>query len=263
MDKQYRLLWSTISRSKKIRGISGTKQFRIACHLAYTWMLPWGDDEGRLIGDPLWVLANVLPYEDLSIREIEDILTELNRVELVRWYEIEGEKYIEIVDWREHQRIRPDRVKKSSYPGYLSICGQTAADCREQDDLSAEKCRLSPSPSPSPSPSCRAADKNAAALVGRSSSEKIPLKDAVQEVLTVLNDTRAEITGKPSSRKVDDNIKARLKEGYTVNELCRIIVFKATQDHFRKDNAMYLRESTLFRKSNANTYLEEANEWTP
>lgn len=98
-------------------------------------------------------------------------------------------------------------------------------------------------------------------LVKRNSSEKIPLKDAVQEVLAVLNDTRSEITGKPSNRTVSDNITARLKEGYTVNELCRIVLFKATQDHFRKDNAMYLQESTLFRKSNAKRYLEEANEW--
>lgn len=98
-------------------------------------------------------------------------------------------------------------------------------------------------------------------MVKRNSSEKIPLQDAIQEVLSVLNDTRTEITGKPSKRKVSDNIKARLREGYTVNELCRIILFKATQNHFRKDNAMYLRESTLFKKSNAKTYLEEANEW--
>lgn len=122
--------------------------FRLSCHLTYTWLLPWGDDEGRMIGDPIWILANVIPYEDLSIKDIEEVLTELHRVELIRWYEVDGEKFIEVVAWREHQKIRADRLRKSNYPEWMSICGQMSADCGQM----TAKCGLSPSPSLSPTP---------------------------------------------------------------------------------------------------------------
>ena len=145
-NNQYRLLWSGISRSKRIKQIQGDRWLRLGCHLVYSWLLPWADDDGRLIGDPLWVLANVVPNEGLSQPEIQKILIELHRVNLIYWYEVESEYFIQINKFPEHQRIRQDRYKSSSYPPCQPDVGQVPDN--GQPDVG-----LSPSPSPSPSPS--------------------------------------------------------------------------------------------------------------
>jgi len=145
MNNQYRLLWSSISTSKKIKAVQGNKWFCIGCHLVYTWLLPWADDDGRLRGEPIWILANILPAENLNIKEIENILKELNRVKLISWYEILGEGFfIQIHEWEDHQKIRKDRYKPSSYP-YQPTDNQLTTNC-------PQNVILSPSPSPSPSP---------------------------------------------------------------------------------------------------------------
>ncbi|GAH89178.1 unnamed protein product, partial [marine sediment metagenome] len=84
--------------------------------MVYTWLIPWADDDGRLRGEALWVLANILPNEDLSVQEIEKSLTEIDRVELILRYSVDGEEFIQISDWEDHQRIRKDRYKPSVYP---------------------------------------------------------------------------------------------------------------------------------------------------
>lgn len=124
--KQYRLLWSSISTSRKIRKIEGSKWFRVGCHLVYTWLIPWGDDDGRLRGETLWILANILPNEDLSIQEIDKSLVEIERVGLILRYSVDGEQFIQISDWTDHQRIRKDRHKSSSYPTWQPDVNQAS-----------------------------------------------------------------------------------------------------------------------------------------
>jgi hypothetical protein len=122
-DGQYRLLHASLPKSKRIRAVGkktvkGDKWWRIACHLLYTWMISFEDDDRRLPGDPLWIMTNVVRYEDLSIKEIEEMLIELDRVKLVLLYESHGDKYIQIIEKKgdDKQRIRKDRYKKSIYP---------------------------------------------------------------------------------------------------------------------------------------------------
>lgn len=137
-NKQYRLLWSSVSTSKKIKSIRGDKWFRISCHLAYTWMIPFADDDGRLRGDTIYILANVLPNEGLSVEEIDKILTELDRVCLIQRYEVEEELFIQINDWAEHQRIRKDRYQKSNYP--QPIARKITPNCHPTDSQLSAKC---------------------------------------------------------------------------------------------------------------------------
>jgi len=143
-DGQYRLLWTGISDSKKMKAIQGDRIFRLGCHLVYTWLIPWCDDDGRMPGEPLKILANVAPNEDFTIKEIEKILTELDRVELIKWYEIEGERFIQILDWNKYQHIRKDRYKSSIYPPWKPTDNQLTTNLQQNCDLI-----LSPSPSPS------------------------------------------------------------------------------------------------------------------
>ena len=111
---QYRIIWNSISTSQKIRKVEGDKWFRVGCHLTYTWLLPWTDDDGRMRGEPDWIRVNVLPYEGFTDKEVEKMLLELSRVNLIVWYEVDGEKFIEIINNK--QNIRKDRYKVSVFP---------------------------------------------------------------------------------------------------------------------------------------------------
>lgn len=151
-DEQYRLLWSSISTSRKIRCVQGDKWFRVGCHLVYSWLIPWTDDDGRLRGEPLWILANILPNEGLTVEEIGAMLFELGRVGLIQWYEVDGERFIQVLDNENHQLIRKDRYKASTYP----TCNGNATICQPYDnqvtDNSPQIRNPLPTPSPSPSP---------------------------------------------------------------------------------------------------------------
>lgn len=120
-DGQYRLLYASISTSRRIRNVKkkmvqGDKWWRIAVHLLYSWIILVEDDERRLPGDSVWIMANAVRYEEFTIEEIEEMLAELHRVKLILWYEVNGDKFIQIVEKRDMQRIRNDRFKKSIYP---------------------------------------------------------------------------------------------------------------------------------------------------
>lgn len=170
-DEQYRLLWSSISTSRKIRCVQGDKWFRVGCHLVYSWLIPWTDDDGRLRGEPLWILANILPNEGLSVDEIGSMLSELGRVGLIQWYEVDGERFIQVLDNENHQLIRKDRYKASTYPS----CNGNATICQPTDNQTTDKSPQirnplptpSPSPVPSPTPRVRASLRAAHALFPR------------------------------------------------------------------------------------------------
>jgi hypothetical protein len=144
-DGQYRLLWTGVSDSKKMKEVKGDKIFRLGCHLVFSWLLPWCDDDGRMPGEPLKILANVVPNEGLSIKEIELILSELHRVKLIIWYNVEGERFIQVLNWEEYQRIRKDRYHPSIYPPCQPSDNQQTTNGPQFSDLS-----LTPSPSLTP-----------------------------------------------------------------------------------------------------------------
>ena len=135
--EQYRLLWNTISNSKKIKGLP------VGCQLVYTWLIPWCDDDGRLKAEVFQLKANVFQYTDLSEKQIAEYLALLHQVNLIFWYQVDDERYIEIVKWKCHQRIRKDRYKASTYPAYKPDDNQMTTTCQPD---------VNPLPSPTPSP---------------------------------------------------------------------------------------------------------------
>lgn len=148
-DEQYRLLWSSISTSRKIRCVRGDKWFRVGCHLVYSWLIPWTDDDGRLRGEPLWILANILPNEGLTVDEIGSMLFELGKVGLIQWYQVDGEQFIQIIDNEEHQKIRKDRYKSSIYPPF----SESATKCQPNGNQTPQIRNPLSTPSSSPTPS--------------------------------------------------------------------------------------------------------------
>jgi hypothetical protein len=158
-DGQYRLLWTGISDSKKMKAIKGEKVFRLGCRLVYTWLLPWCDDDGRMPGHPLKILANVVPNEGFTLIEIQKILTELSRVGLIIWYsplgpvshplQISDDLFIQVLDWDKYQHIRKDRYKSSIYPKFTEC--QPVDNQTETNGCQSAYLISSPSPLPTPS----------------------------------------------------------------------------------------------------------------
>jgi len=139
-EMQFRLLWNIISTSKKIRDIEGARWFRLACHVTYTWMIAHADDDGRLRGDPIKILANIVPYEELTDKEIVNVLTELDRIALINWYAVEDELFVQIADWGKYQRIRKDRYRPSIYPPYKKdVNGKEEPEEPKETEEPAEK----------------------------------------------------------------------------------------------------------------------------
>jgi hypothetical protein len=72
------------------------------------------DDEGKLRGNPAFVRSLVFPYEDISISDIEEDLEVIENIASIMQYEVEGNKYIKLINWTKFQRV--DKPQKSMIP---------------------------------------------------------------------------------------------------------------------------------------------------
>lgn len=105
-----RMISKSISVSEKVNMLPD-----IFDMLLFTWLVPHTDDFGRLTGSPAKVKALVVPMLDKSIRDVERALSELHSAELIIWYECNGDRYIQIVNFEKHQQGLHKRTK-SKFP---------------------------------------------------------------------------------------------------------------------------------------------------
>lgn len=86
--------------------------------LLFSWMIPHFDDFGRMAGSPAKVKALVCPLLlNKSAKEVETAITEMDQIGLIYWYEVEGQKYIQAVNFEEHQPGLHKRTK-SKFPEF-------------------------------------------------------------------------------------------------------------------------------------------------
>ena len=89
------------------------------------------DDEGRLRGSSRMLASLLYPYDDDAPRLIDEWLSELEREPHIRRYEVGDHRYIEIVNWKSHQKI--DHASKSKIPPF-SKPPDMLANSREELD---------------------------------------------------------------------------------------------------------------------------------
>lgn len=110
-----RMISKTISTSRKVNRLSDRAS------LIYTWMQPHTDDYGRLEGDALSLKAKVVPMRpDITEKEIEEDLNSMVKNNLIIRYEVDGERYIEIIGFDKFQTFRSDRPRQSLYPSHTN-----------------------------------------------------------------------------------------------------------------------------------------------
>lgn len=109
-----------------------------AGRLLFIGMISNADDEGYLRGDPGSLKRLVFGFDDLSIREMTEIVRELDLIDTVHFFTQNNEWYAHFTHWEEYQKQRADRIQKSTYPKCV-ICltgdGQLPAEVK----LSKEK----------------------------------------------------------------------------------------------------------------------------
>lgn len=104
-----RMVSKVISISEKVNSLS------LFGRLLYTWMIPHTDDFGRLPGSPAKVRALVVPMGDETVKDVEMALAEMHKKGLILWYEAEGDRFIQITNFDEHQSGLHKRTK-SKFP---------------------------------------------------------------------------------------------------------------------------------------------------
>lgn len=100
----------TISISTKVNKLSDFGA------LLYTWMIPHCDDFGHLDGEPFTLKAIVCPMRKCTDNEIDHELEQMEQLKLIKKYENDGQKYLEIVKFSEYQTFKNDRKREAKYP---------------------------------------------------------------------------------------------------------------------------------------------------
>jgi hypothetical protein len=87
----------------------------LGARLTFIGLWTYCDDQGRGKDEPRLVKAAIWPLEDgIPAGEVDAHLAELAEAGLIQRYEAEGQHYLAVRNWGEHQRI--DRPKESAIP---------------------------------------------------------------------------------------------------------------------------------------------------
>ena len=169
-----------------------------------------------------------------------------------------------INDWNEHNNIRADRVQPSVYREEIREMFPDFAlkEPSKRSDLAKRKTRTDSGRStdgPVDGPVDGPWTGNGPLRIGKDRLVKYSedrLSDSMaREVVDYLNERCGRRFKKTKTSMKE--IRARLNEGYTADDLKRIIDFKASQWMRDAKMSAYLRPSTLFNATNCMNYQQE------
>ena len=194
------------------------------------------DDYGRFDGRPAIIKGTCFPLkEGVTTKNIESALSKLTSAGLVKRYVVDGKPYLSLPSWGRHQTTR---AAKSKYPnpddGEMisseNNCMQMNADAHvfEFDIRNSIN------------------DNNNMSSRTSPDRPEYPYKD----VIDYLN-LKAGTAFRSTSKDTQKHIRARIDEGYTLDDFKKVIDSKVSQwgkepRPGEKDMRVYLRPSTLF-----------------
>lgn len=91
--------------------------------LLFTWMIAHADDDGKMVGNPRFVKATVVPLAKMSTKKIQLYLERMKTLGLIYWWSENNEQYIQFPKWKKYQTIKADRYKTSDLPSFSSQNG--------------------------------------------------------------------------------------------------------------------------------------------
>jgi len=114
---KWRAIHADISTSGQVNKLTEFEK------LLFTWMIPHADDWGVLTGDLMELKLKVMPGTDRQSQELDDALTQIEKVGLIWRYEPDTEgPLIQFRKWDNHQPIRKDRRQDPEHTLYPAFC---------------------------------------------------------------------------------------------------------------------------------------------
>lgn len=84
--------------------------------LLFIMLWTQADDAGRMRASPMLLANTLMPYDSDAFARIPEWLAELSREKCIQVYEVEGNHYLEVCKWKDHQRI--DHPSPSKLPPF-------------------------------------------------------------------------------------------------------------------------------------------------
>lgn len=97
-----RMISKSLSTSKKYAALY-QEPLGEFCQALYPLIVAHADDFGRLEGNVFTIKHSLVPASPRTENEISAALQLLHDVRLIVWYEVSGERYLEVVDFERHQ----------------------------------------------------------------------------------------------------------------------------------------------------------------
>jgi hypothetical protein len=184
--------------------------------LTFSWLIAHLDREGRMHGDPEVIKGLVFPrIAGIDPAIIRQTLGRAHELGLIRWYEADGDAYLEMPGFEKNQvGMRKDREPESSVPAPTSVVPQY-----EKKTSLPEDCRQTSGNLPSEGKGREVEVKDMS-----SSTRRVEKSDEIQAVFAHYRTLHPRAHPKPKSGSPEwRKIRDRLAEGYTVEALKQAI----------------------------------------
>ena len=77
------------------------------------------DDEGRIRANSAYVKSTIFMYDTMSLSKAASLINEIaSTMSGVKYYEVDGNQYIQLIKWEEYQKQHKDRIQASTLPPY-------------------------------------------------------------------------------------------------------------------------------------------------
>lgn len=91
-------------------------ELSLTCRYFYHGLIVLGDDEGRLKASPRYLKAKLFPYDDVSEKDIKNMVDQLATKGFLMVYQVATDWFLQHSKWVKWQPIRKDRFKPSDCP---------------------------------------------------------------------------------------------------------------------------------------------------
>lgn len=227
--------------------------------LLFQGLWNFADRDGRLEDRPVRLRMQIFPADNVDVDHLLQLLAD-SPGELLLRYEVDGKRYLQILSWHKHQKphpketpsliplpessekVRPSRGKKrpsrekvdtsrekvsTSKVGMGTLMGMgngepPPEDPPPQEDKPPSDVWREDAPTPRPAQPSSAADHPERDPPGNKSNGMHP-PDSIRKVFEHWQRHDALTHHRTLSAEAKRHISARLKDGYTVEDLCRSI----------------------------------------
>lgn len=208
-------------------------------------------------GDIVWrskkIKALTLPYDNV---DIDSVAINLDKSGFIRFYSDGDNIYLNVTNFLEHQNPhKNERDKGSDIPAYteelrqlIDLKGLTINPDKSRSNQDKDGSNRADSFNPIPDSFNPIPDS----CIVENDSTTNESEKCIEHLNRVTNS---------QYRPVDSNVKflkARFKEGYTLDDVFKVIDFKASEWMGTKEEK-YLRPATLFNAEKFNQYIGQVN----